>query len=75
MDIFEKCEKRSRVDEAKELGIYPYFHALESRQDTVAASCPKLFWRGLRQVLPSPCPWRGRYAFGPAWDESWSAQG
>ena len=35
MDIFEKCEKRSRVDEAKELGIYPYFHALESRQDTV----------------------------------------
>ena len=31
--------------------------------------------RGLRQVLPSPCPWRGRYAFGPAWDESWSARG
>ena len=35
MDIFEKCERRSRVDEAKEMGIYPYFHALESRQDTV----------------------------------------
>ena len=35
MDIFEKCERRSRVDEAKELGIYPYFHALESRQDAV----------------------------------------
>ncbi len=32
-DIFEKCRKRSRVDEAKEKGIYPYFHALETRQD------------------------------------------
>ena len=35
MDIFEKCQMRSRADEARELGIYPYFHALESRQDTV----------------------------------------
>ncbi len=33
MDLFEKCRKRSRVDEAKEKGIYPYFHALETRQD------------------------------------------
>ena len=33
IDLFEKCRKRSRVDEAKEKGIYPYFHALESRQD------------------------------------------
>ena len=32
-DLFEKCRKRSRVDDAKEKGIYPYFHALETRQD------------------------------------------
>ena len=33
MDLFEKCEKFSLVKEYKEKGIYPYFHALESRQD------------------------------------------
>ncbi len=33
MDIFEKCYKYTTVDEAKKAGIYPYFHALESRQD------------------------------------------
>lgn len=35
IDLFEKCEKQSAVDEIKALGIYPYFHALESRQDVV----------------------------------------
>lgn len=33
MDIFEKCEHKSLADEAREAGVYPYFHALESRQD------------------------------------------
>jgi len=33
MDIFEKCERRSSADEVREKGVYPYFHALESRQD------------------------------------------
>ena len=33
VDLFEKCRQRSRVDDAKEKGIYPYFHALETRQD------------------------------------------
>lgn len=33
MDIFEKCYRPSMVDKAKQEGIYPYFHALESRQD------------------------------------------
>lgn len=33
VDLFEKCSKRSRVHEAKEKGVYPYFHALETRQD------------------------------------------
>ncbi len=33
VDLFDKCRQRSRVDDAKEKGIYPYFHALETRQD------------------------------------------
>lgn len=33
MDIFNKCKQKSLADEAKEQGIYPYFHALESKQD------------------------------------------
>ena len=33
MDIFEKCEQKSAADEVKEKGVYPYFHALQSRQD------------------------------------------
>ena len=33
MDIFEKCAHKSLADEAREAGVYPYFHALESRQD------------------------------------------
>ena len=34
MDLFEKCQAYSMADEVREKGIYPYFHALESRQDT-----------------------------------------
>lgn len=34
MDIFEKCYQRYIQDEVREQGVYPYFHALESRQDT-----------------------------------------
>ncbi len=35
MDLFEKCMRRSMADEAQDLGIYPYFHAPQSRQDVV----------------------------------------
>ena len=34
MDLFAKC-KNEVLDEFREKGIYPYFHELESRQDTV----------------------------------------
>jgi len=34
LDLFKKCYEPSLVDEIREKGIYPYFHALESRQDT-----------------------------------------
>jgi 8-amino-7-oxononanoate synthase len=35
MDLFTKCYEYTRVKEAKELGIYPYFHALNSAPDNV----------------------------------------
>ncbi len=34
MDIFTKCKNFTRAREAIAAGIYPYFHALESKQDT-----------------------------------------
>ncbi len=33
MDLFKKCYDYTQVEETKELGIYPYFHALETKQD------------------------------------------
>lgn len=33
MDLFDKCANYTLVKEIKDAGIYPYFHALESRQD------------------------------------------
>ena len=34
MDLFDKCKDFTIVDELVKQGIYPYFHALETRQDT-----------------------------------------
>ncbi|MBM7581674.1 8-amino-7-oxononanoate synthase [Caldicoprobacter guelmensis] len=34
MDIFEKCYNYTAAKEAMKAGIYPYFHVLESGQDT-----------------------------------------
>lgn len=33
MDIFKKCERIDYIKEYQEQGLYPYFHALQSRQD------------------------------------------
>ena len=33
MDIFAKCYEPSLAGDLKEKGVYPYFHALQSRQD------------------------------------------
>ena len=35
MDLFEKCFKYDTAKNAREGGYYPYFHELNSRQDTV----------------------------------------
>ncbi len=34
MDIFNKCLKFTEADEVIKSGLYPYFHALETKQDT-----------------------------------------
>ena len=35
MDLFKKCKDFTTVKETKALGVYPYFHALESKQDII----------------------------------------
>ena len=45
MDIFEKCRKFTLANEYRELGIYPYFHALESRQDV------EVIMEGKRRIM------------------------
>ena len=35
MDIFAKCQNYDVVDKIKEQGIYPYFHTLNSEQNTI----------------------------------------
>ncbi len=37
MDLFTKCLEFTKAQEVIDLGLYPYFHALESRQDTVVS--------------------------------------
>ncbi len=45
MDIFEKCRNYTQVEEMKERGLYPYFHALESRQDV------EVIMEGKRRIM------------------------
>jgi 8-amino-7-oxononanoate synthase len=35
MDLFKKVEEFTIVEDYKKLGVYPYFHALETKQDIV----------------------------------------
>ena len=45
MDLFKKCEEYTRAEEYRRMGIYPYFHALESRQDT------EVIMEGKRRIM------------------------
>ena len=45
IDLFEKCAKPSLAAEAKRLGFYPYFHALESKQDV------EVIMEGKRRIM------------------------
>lgn len=45
MDLFQKCEDFTVAREYREKGIYPYFHALESRQDV------EVIMEGKRRIM------------------------
>ena len=44
-DIFEKCYEPQLQDLLREAGIYPYFRALESRQDV------EVIMEGKRRIM------------------------
>ncbi len=45
MDILTKCFEYTQANEIREKGIYPYFHALESRQDV------EVIMEGRRRIM------------------------
>jgi 8-amino-7-oxononanoate synthase len=45
MDLFKKCFDYTEVEEVKKLGLYPYFHALETKQDI------EVIMEGRRQIM------------------------
>lgn len=45
MDLFEKCSLFKEVEQVKEMGLYPYFHSLETKQDIVVSM------EGKRQIM------------------------
>ena len=45
MDIFEKCEKYTVAKDIQKMGLYPYFHALQSRQDV------EVIMEGKRRIM------------------------
>ena len=45
MDIFEKFYRPQLVDKVREANVYPYFHALESKQDT------EVIMEGKRRIM------------------------
>ena len=47
MDIFQKCYEPSLAKELKAAGVYPYFHALQSRQDV------EVMMEGKRRIMLS----------------------
>ena len=44
MDLFKKCYDFKLADQYKEMGIYPYFHSLESKQDIVVEMARDYDW-------------------------------
>ena len=45
IDLFKKCGEFTLANEYRDMGIYPYFHALESRQDT------EVIMEGKRRIM------------------------
>lgn len=52
MDLFDKCKSFRTAKDAIEAGIYPYFHCLETKQDTVVTmEGQKLYMLGSNNYL------------------------
>ncbi|MGB8657166.1 MAG: aminotransferase class I/II-fold pyridoxal phosphate-dependent enzyme [Candidatus Zixiibacteriota bacterium] len=52
MDLFEKCRTFTEADEVKSLGVYPYFRAISSGQDTeVVVNGKKMIMIGSNNYL------------------------
>lgn len=45
MDLFDKCKNYKEVKKYQELGLYPYFHALETKQDV------EVIMEGKRKIM------------------------
>lgn len=45
VDLFDKCKNFTLANEYRAMGIYPYFHALESRQ------APEVMMEGKRRIM------------------------
>lgn len=45
MDLFQKCADFTTAEELRQKGLYPYFHALESRQG------PEVIMEGRRRIM------------------------
>lgn len=48
VDIFKKCNDFTLAEQYRKMGIYPYFHALESRQDV------EVIMEGKRRIMLGP---------------------
>ncbi len=45
MELFEKCVNYTMANDVREMGVYPYFHALQSRQDV------EVVMEGARRIM------------------------
>ena len=54
MDLFAKCYETFIQDEIRDMGLYPYFHALESRQDVTVTM------EGARRIMLGSNNYLGR---------------
>ena len=69
MDLFEKCGRMTAVKETREAGIYPYFHALESRQDV------EVMMEGKRRIMLGSNNYRDSPRIRRSWRQASSAMG
>ncbi len=74
MDLFDKCRQYTKAREAMAAGLYPYFHALETAQDTeVMIGGKRIIMIGSNNYMGlTPIPdHRGRQGCaGPVWNRA-----